>query len=87
MNAALSLGEAEQLATAALVASRTDPRNAAPTARALVAAEADGQAGHGLSRVASYALHARCGKVDGNATPRVERAAAGLLRVDAGQYI
>jgi (2R)-3-sulfolactate dehydrogenase (NADP+) len=83
-NTALGLAEAEQLAIAALVASRTLHRNAVPTARALVAAEADGQAGHGLSRVPSYALHARTGKVDGSAIPRVERAAPAVLRVDAG---
>ena len=65
----LSLAEAERFVTAALVASRVGPENARLTARALVAAEADGQAGHGLSRVPSYALHARVGKVDGLAMP------------------
>lgn len=81
----LRLDEAEDLAAAALEASGASSGNARSTARALVAAEADGQAGHGLSRVASYALHARCGKVDGRAVPRVERAGAAALRVDAGQ--
>lgn len=52
-------------------------------ARALVAAEIDGQAGHGLSRVASYAAQARSGKVDGSAQPRVRRAAPSWLEVDA----
>ena len=68
----LSLSEAEALAAAALTASGCSPENAAPTARALAAAEADGQAGHGLSRVPPYALHARAGKVDGFAKPRLE---------------
>jgi len=72
----LSLAEAEALACAALVASCASPENALPTARALVAAEADGQAGHGLSRVPSYAMQSRAGKVDGRATPVVERVAA-----------
>ena len=67
--ARLTLDEAVALAYEALVASRTSPANARATARALVAAEADGQAGHGLSRVPSYALQARTGKVDGHATP------------------
>jgi (2R)-3-sulfolactate dehydrogenase (NADP+) len=80
----LGLEQAEALARAALVASRTSPENAAPTARALVAAEADGQGGHGLARVPAYALQARAGKVDGHATPRVERVAGGALRVDGG---
>jgi len=79
----ISLAEAEALATTALVASRTSPDNARPTARALVAAEADGQAGHGLSRVAPYALHARVGKVDGHARPQLAQVAAAALRVDA----
>jgi len=80
----LSLAEAEQFAFEALRASRTSPENARPTARALVAAEADGQGGHGLSRVPSYALQSRAGKVDGYAMPRVERVAGAALRVDGG---
>jgi (2R)-3-sulfolactate dehydrogenase (NADP+) len=80
----LSIADAEALATAALVRSGTSEAAARSTARALVAAEADGQAGHGLSRVPPYALHARCGKVNGHAVPRVEQVAAAALRVDAG---
>ena len=80
----LSLAEAETLACDALVASRTSPENARPTARALVAAEADGQAGHGLSRLPSYAIQSRAGKVAGFAKPVVERVAGAALRVDAG---
>jgi len=80
----LSLAEAEALALEALLASRTSAGNAAPTARALVAAEADGQGGHGLSRVPSYALQSRAGKVNGFATPRVEQIAGAALRVDGG---
>ncbi|MBS1199991.1 MAG: Malate/L-lactate dehydrogenase family protein [Proteobacteria bacterium] len=79
----LSLSEAEALVLAALQASGCSPENAAPTARALVAAEADGQSGHGLSRVPPYALHARVGKVNGFARPRLEQVAAAALRVDA----
>lgn len=80
----LTAAEAEHLAAAALVASRTSAAAARATARALVAAEVDGQGGHGLSRVPPYALHARCGKVDGQAVPRVEQVAGAALRVDAG---
>ena len=79
----LSLDEAEALARQALVSSRTSAEGAGPTARALVAAEADGQAGHGLSRVPSYAIQSRAGKVNGFATPTVERVAGAALRVDA----
>ena len=52
-------------------------------ARALVAAEGDGHAGHGVSRIPSYAGQARSGKVDGFATPAIERVAPAALRVDA----
>jgi (2R)-3-sulfolactate dehydrogenase (NADP+) len=81
----LSIAEAQNLASAALVASRTSAGNARPTACALVAAEADGQAGHGLSRVPSYALHARAGKVDGFARPTLEQLGPAVLRVDAAR--
>jgi (2R)-3-sulfolactate dehydrogenase (NADP+) len=80
----LSLDEAHTLAVEALVASRTSPEVAACVARALVASEADGQTGHGLSRIPSYAVQSRSGKVDGFALPVAERVAPGVLRVDAG---
>lgn len=80
----LSAEQAEAIAAAALVASRTSAANAAATARALVAAEIDGQAGHGLSRVPSYALQSRAGKVAGHATPRLEQVAPAALRIDGG---
>ncbi len=80
----LTLDAAEHLAYAALRASRVADTAARATARAVVAAEADGQAGHGLGRVPSYAAQARAGKVAGHAVPRCERVAPGAIRVDAG---
>ena len=56
---------------------------AASVARALVAAEADGLKGHGLSRVPSYAAQVRAGKVVGDATVSVAQPRAGLLAIDA----
>jgi (2R)-3-sulfolactate dehydrogenase (NADP+) len=53
------------------------------TARALVAADAQGLASHGVSRVPQYAAHLRLGRVDGNAAPRVARAKGGAVLVDA----
>lgn len=50
---------------------------------ALVQAEVDGQKGHGLSRVASYAAQARSGKVDGRAVPKLTQARPGAVVVDA----
>lgn len=80
----LSLAEAEALAFAALLANGASDRAARSTARALVAADADGQAAHGLSRVPSYALQARSGKVHGAAVPVLSKPAPGIVRVDAG---
>lgn len=79
----LSLDEAHALARAALLASNTAPAVADCVAGALVGSEADGQPGHGLSRVPSYCAQARSGKVDGHAEPACERVAPAVLRVDA----
>jgi (2R)-3-sulfolactate dehydrogenase (NADP+) len=79
----LTADEALSLAAAALVANRTSPEIAASVADALVAAEIDGQAGHGLARVPSYAAQSRSGKVDGYASPVFTRPAPAVIRVDA----
>jgi (2R)-3-sulfolactate dehydrogenase (NADP+) len=79
----LLLVEAEALAAAALAACGASAASAASTARALVAAEADGQAAHGLARVPAYAAQVRSGKVKGDAVPVATRAAPGVLRIDA----
>jgi (2R)-3-sulfolactate dehydrogenase (NADP+) len=80
----LSLAEAESLAAAALRAAGANPEMAALTAEALVAAEAEGQGGHGLSRVAMYAGFLREGRADGAALPRVTAERGGAALVDAG---
>ena len=46
--ATISIDDLERVIRQALVASRTSEANAASVARALTAAEVDGQAGHGL---------------------------------------
>jgi (2R)-3-sulfolactate dehydrogenase (NADP+) len=79
----ISIAEAEELATRALAAAGTSSANAAHVARALVAAESDGQAGHGLGRVASYAEQAEAGKVRGDATPIVDVVGSAALLIDA----
>ncbi|MCF8066222.1 MAG: Ldh family oxidoreductase, partial [Desulfarculaceae bacterium] len=61
----------------------TDPGNAALVAEVLVAAEADGQKGHGLSRLPSYCGQAASGKVDGFARPEAAEMASAAIRVDA----
>jgi (2R)-3-sulfolactate dehydrogenase (NADP+) len=81
--AVLTVADAEALVAEALVRCRTSESNARSVARALVAAEADGLKGHGLSRVATYAAQAKAGKVDGFATPSSAVAKPAVLAVDA----
>ena len=78
------LSELRQLAARALENHNTAPANAASVAAALALAEADGQRGHGISRLPAYAGQAASGKVDGHATPSAERVAAASVRIDAG---
>lgn len=73
----------EHLVAAALERVGTRPAIAAAVARALVAAEIDGQKGHGLSRVASYAAQVASGKIDGQAVPVANQTRAGALVIDA----
>ena len=80
----ITLQEATDLVTGALTRCRTGAHNAAIVARALVAAEADGLKGHGLSRVPTYAAQARNGKVDGFAVPKTYKRRPGVAEIDAG---
>ena len=79
----LTLGQTESLVADALTRCRTSRDNAICVARSLVAAEADGLKGHGLSRVPSYAAQAKIGKVDGLAVPAIERPRPGAAMIDA----
>ena len=79
----LTIAEAEALVAETLERCRTSAANARSVARALVAAEADGLKGHGLSRVPTYAAQVKVGKVDGNATPTSTTPRPGLLAIDA----
>jgi (2R)-3-sulfolactate dehydrogenase (NADP+) len=79
----LTLADAEALVTRALMRARTSESNARSVARALVAAEADGLKGHGLSRTPMYAAQTKVKKIDGLATPQVGRPRPGLIAVDA----
>lgn len=79
----LTLAAAQDLVVRALTRCNTDPANAQSVARALVAAEADGQKGHGLSRVPSYAAQAKAGKVDGFAKPTLTWTRPAAAMVDA----
>jgi (2R)-3-sulfolactate dehydrogenase (NADP+) len=79
----LSIESVINLVTGILESHKTSTENAGLVAKALVAAEIEGQKGHGLSRVASYAAQSKSGKVDGYAKPRVSKVADAAIRVDA----
>ena len=79
----LSLAELHELAVRVLTAHGTSADNAEAVAKAITLAEADGQFGHGASRLPSYAAQAESGKVDGRAKPNVERVATAAIRIDA----
>jgi len=78
-----NLNDLRDLAVRAFIRADTSEQNAASVADALIAAEADGIRSHGLSRLPSYADQAISGKVDGHASPTIERPAAAVVRVDA----
>ena len=77
------LAALEDLARRALQAAGASPAMAASTARALVGAEAQGLASHGLSRVPQYAAHLRNGRANGAAVPAIARERGGAVLVDA----
>jgi (2R)-3-sulfolactate dehydrogenase (NADP+) len=80
---ALSVADAEALALAALAAAGFPAETARPAAEALVLAERDGLASHGLQRLPFYLAQARAGKVRADALPAVATDGA-VVRVDAG---
>ncbi len=80
----LTLTEADALILAALLAEGVPRPAAASVARALVAAEAEGQMGHGFSRVEDYVRQVRSGKIAAAAQVVLTRPATTTICVDAG---
>ncbi|MCL4747759.1 MAG: Ldh family oxidoreductase [Burkholderiaceae bacterium] len=79
----LRIEQAEELARRALAAAGASEAMARSTARALVAAEAEGLGSHGLSRVPQYASFLRNGRADGDAVPAIVADRAACALVDA----
>lgn len=80
----ISLAEAEALITRVLGAQRVPEATAASVARALVAAEAEGQSGHGFSRLEDYVAQVRSGKIRAAAEITSRKTSQTGLRTDAG---
>ncbi len=83
--AQLSLIEADALVQAALKKSGASSAMAASVAKALVLAEAQGIASHGLSRVPQYATHLKNGRANGAAVAKVARRKGAAVVIDAQQ--
>lgn len=81
---AFPLADLQALAQRALEHAGANAAMAASTARALVAAEAQGLASHGLSRVPQYVGFLKNGRADGQAVAKVARAKGGAVLIDAG---
>jgi len=79
----ISEKEAWDLAFNALTNNQTSDDNAREVADALINAEFDGQAGHGLSRIPSYVEQVLSGKVSGNVSPSLLSSKGSIIRVDA----
>jgi (2R)-3-sulfolactate dehydrogenase (NADP+) len=71
------------LAQRALLAAGASPSAAQATARSLVAAEAQGLASHGLSRIAQYTTFLRNGRSNTKAVPTIINSKGAVLLVDA----
>ncbi len=79
----LSLDALTDLAARGLKKAGASRSMARATAQALVAAEMEGLATHGVSRVALYAQHLREGRADGKAKAKIIRRKGGACLVDA----
>lgn len=80
----ISLADAHDLLFRAFHANGVPDSCAHSVAGALVAAEAEGQVGHGFSRLADYVAQARSGKIVAEAVPECHQTGAAALVVDAG---
>lgn len=79
----IALADLTALVTRALQRAGASRGMAAATARALVAAEAEGLSGHGVSRVGLYCQHLREGRADGRARPVIVKRRGATCLVDA----
>ena len=79
----IALAELQALMQSALRRSGATPAMAEATARALAAAESEGTASHGASRIPQYCGHLKNGRANGAAVPSVARDSKAACLVDA----
>ena len=80
----VSIQEVRSLCVGAFRAHGVAPHQAEPTIDALLLAESQGLASHGLSRVPMYLAHVRHGRVDATALPKIKTRSPSAVLVDAG---
>ena len=69
--AIISIAELNSRTVAALVKAGASQASAECSARALIYADSQGTASHGVSRVPQYAGHMKAGRIDGQAIPKI----------------
>ena len=79
----ISIGEAEALISGAMTANGVPDAVSRSVATALVAAETEGQVGHGFSRLADYIAQFRSGKVNQSAEPQCQVTGDTAFLIDA----
>ncbi|TMH69792.1 MAG: Ldh family oxidoreductase [Betaproteobacteria bacterium] len=78
-----SVAALTDLAMRALSRAGANATMAAATAEALVDAELQGLASHGISRIPQYVMHLRNGRADGGAVPVIVKSKGGAVLIDA----
>ena len=79
----LNIKQVLDLSISILQKYNTSKSNATSVSNALVAAQVNGQSGHGLIRLASYVNQLKSGKIEGDAKPSINQIMPSLSRVDA----
>ena len=81
-----SISDVHAMCTEAFTACKVTSAQAGPTIDALILAEAQGIASHGISRVPMYLAHVTHGRVNPNAVPVIQQqsASAALINADNG---
>lgn len=80
----ISLDNVERLSNIALIRAGATPLQAAPVARSIRSAEAEGTRGIGLGYLPWYCQHLRVGKIIGTAVPALSQPRPAAILVDAG---
>jgi (2R)-3-sulfolactate dehydrogenase (NADP+) len=79
----ITLDDVERLANACLVHAGASPGQAAPVARSVRAAEAEGTRGIGLGYLPWYCQHLTVGKIVGDAVPALSHPRPAAILVNA----